>query len=198
MSYYYNYYIGYRKDGKYYPWGPYDANGKLSPAVWKSRSFASDLHDRFFLIEEKEISNELRTEFEYEDWTGEKSVEVRCLAAKDLPDGSFIKTGYFLIEDVVQYEKYHDSFDLFYKSLPPQVYVAKMDHELKFGPNKPKKDELGEEYTEPNASDYMYYAYPDYDSEEYEAYILRHYVNNLEDYSLLKDGVEWVILETEG
>ena len=68
MSYYYNYYVGYKKDGKIYPWGPYNANGKLEPMVSRSRSFASDLHEEFYAVSDKEVSEELRKEFEYEDW----------------------------------------------------------------------------------------------------------------------------------
>ena len=66
-----------------------------------------------------------------------------------------------------------------------------------FGKNKPKKDCAGIEYTEPNASDYMYYAYPDYHSKEYEAFILRELAEALRDYNMPKD-VKYVILETEG
>ena len=38
MSYYYNYYIGYKKDNKIYPLGPYDCNGNLKPVISKSSS----------------------------------------------------------------------------------------------------------------------------------------------------------------
>ena len=200
MSYYYNYYIGYKKDGKIYPWGPYTANHELMPAICRSASFASDLHEDFYNMGDDLISAELREAFSYDDGYGGKEYErVRYLPVKELPKGSYIRRGYFLISDVEAYEKEDDHtwFDGFYKHLTPQVYAAKLENQLKFGPNKPKKNEYGEFYTEPNASDYMYYAYPDYESKEYECSILRRFVGVLEDYDL-GDGVEYVILETEG
>lgn len=59
MSYYYNYYLGYKKDGKFYPMAPYDRKGKLESILWKSRSFASDLHEDFRIIKNEDISDEL-------------------------------------------------------------------------------------------------------------------------------------------
>lgn len=190
MSYYYNYYIGYRKDGKFYPWGPYDAEGNLKPIVSKSASFASDLHESFSLIKKEEVSEELRKNFEYEDW----QEGVKYCSVDHLPRGSFIKTGYFLIDEVKAYEG-KEWFDGFSDILSPQIYAAKMAHEMTFGKNQPQKDVEGFEYTEPNASDYMYYAYPDYNSKEYEAFVLRECVDALEDW---RNDKEYVILETEG
>lgn len=198
MSYYYNYYIGYKKDEKIYPWGPYNANGKLEPMISRSRSFVSDLHEEFYTVSEKEISEELRKEFEYEDWDKVKRFDVKYLSEKDLPVGSYIKTGYFLIKDVQAYEddKYNN-FEGFYDILSPEIYAAKLQHEMMFGKNQPIKDNDGYEYTEPNASDYMYYAYPDYDTKEYESFVLRQLIEALRDYHT-EDRVEYVVLETEG
>lgn len=197
MSYYYNYYIGYRKDGKIYPWGPYDANGSLHPVVCNSRSFASDLYENFEMVDEKCISDELRKAFAYTDWEGNERIEVKYLPAKELPHGSYVRSGYYLIDDVARYEE-SDSlfFDGFFDRLSPQVYAAKLENQLKFGENKPKVDEDGDMYTEHNASDYMFYAYPDYQSREYEAWIIDTMVEALTSYKL--QDVEYVILETEG
>ncbi|MBR3673995.1 MAG: hypothetical protein IKN65_06955 [Clostridia bacterium] len=198
MSYYYNYYIGYKKDGKIYPWGPYNANGKLKPMISRSRSFASDLHEEFYTVSEEESSEELRKEFEYEDWDKVKHLDVKYLSEKDLPVGSYIKTGYFLIKDVQAYEddKYNN-FEGFYDILSPEIYAAKLQHEMMFGKNQPIKDDEGYEYTKPNASDYMYYAYPDYNTKEYESFILRQLIEALRDYHMW-NRVEYVVLETEG
>ena len=194
---YCNYYIGYRKDGKIYPWGPYTADGKLKSAVSRSSSFASELYREFQDIPDGEISEELRREFEWEDYGGHKVMNVEYLSEKDLPSGSFVKTGYFLIDDVKSYEKdEYDEFDGFYDVLSPSVYAAKLQHEITFGKNKPEKDIEGYEYTEPNASDYMYYAYPDYKSREYEAFILRQLIDALRS-CRLGDDIEYVILKTE-
>ena len=133
MSYYYNYYIGYRKDGKIYPWGPYDAKGSLRPMICSSKSFASDLHEEFYTISEKQASEELCKEFEYETWEGTKRLDVKYLSEKDLPKGSFIKTGYFLIKDVQAYENDENGdFEGFYDVISPEVYAAKLQYEMMF------------------------------------------------------------------
>ena len=198
MSYYYNYYIGYKKDGKIYPWGPYNANGKLEPMVSRSRSFASDLHKEFYPVSDEEVSEELRKEFEYEDWNEAKRLDVKYLSENDLPTGSYIRTGYFLIKDVEAYANdEHGNFEGFYDVISPEVYAAKLQHEMMFGKNQPKKYDEGYEYTEPNASDYMYYAYPNYETKEYESFILRQLIEALCEYHA-EGNVEYVVLETEG
>ena len=198
MSYYYSYYIGYKKDGKIYPWGLYNAKGKLEPVISRSRSFASSLYENFHLVREKQVSEELRKEFEYEDdWTETKQIDVKYLLEKELPTGSYIKTGYFLIKDVEAYKNNKYNFEGFFDVVSPEIYAAKLQHEMIFGKNQPKVDvEEGYEYTEPNASDYMYYAYPDYNTEEYESFILRQAIDALRDYSM--ENVEYVVLEIEG
>lgn len=195
MSYYYNYYIGCKKDGKIYPWGPYTADGKLRPIICRSRSFASDLHDYFRYVSEEEMSDELREEFEYEDWNGIKRVEVKYISENELPNDDFIKRGYFLINDVKVKAYKGDFYDDFDDPISPEIYAAKLQHELTFGKNQPKKDCEGNDYIEPNASDYMYYAYPDYRTKEYESHILRQTLEALRTYT---DDVEFIVLETEG
>lgn len=200
MSYYYQYYIGYEdiQTGIIYPYGPYTCQEKLKPVVEKSHSFASDLHDEFVPIPSGCVSTELRKEFEYEDWQGNKQFEVKYLKFEDLPNGDYIVKGYFPIDDVQAWEQIGDD-DLFYHRITPQIYAAMMQKELTFGKNQPEKDEEGFEYTKPNASDYMYYAVPNYCSKEYEAFQLRETVNMLYDYDFFADdNKKIVILETEG
>ena len=200
MSYYYKYYIGYEDvlTGIIYPYGPYTSEGKLKPVVEKSRSFASDLHNNFVPIPSGCTSTELRKEFEYEDWQGNKQFDVKYLKLEDLPDGDYILKGYFLIDDVQAWEQ-GDCDDLFYHVISPHIFAEKMRRELTFGKNQPKKDEDGFDCTEPNASDYMYYAVPNYCSKEYEAFQIREAVNMLYDYDFfVDDNKRIVILETEG
>ncbi len=200
MSYYYNYYIGYidLEDGKIYPLGPYNSKGSLCAVISRSRSFASDLHEVFYHVPEDKISEPLREKFEGENWEEETAVDVRYLPVEELPSKSFIRSGYFLIDEVKAYESDEDGwFDGFSNPISPDVYAAKLQHEMMFGKNKPEKDCEGEEYTPPNASDYMYYAYPDYSSREYEAHILKCAVESLESYNL-PYGTKCVILEDEG
>lgn len=191
MSYYYNYYIGYKKDNKIYPFAPYDVNGKLYSFISDSRSFASDLYEDFYRVEEEQISDELRKFFSYKNYKNEEVVEVKYLPVKDLPKGSFIKTGYFLIDEVARYERTEET-DEFSTPLTPQIYAAKLLNEVMLG--KKKNEDKDEE--EHNASEYMYYAYPDYNSKEYDAFLLRSVAGNF-DFGI-PDGAELVILEDEG
>lgn len=199
MSYYYTYYVGYKKDNKLYPYGPYTSDGKLRPVRSVSRSFSSYLYQDFYDMAPEQISDELRKEFEYENFKGEKVVDVKWLPLKELPNESYIKTGYFLIKDVAQYEadEHKDTYDLFYDQLSPTVWAAKAQNELKFGKPAPQFDCEGEPFEVHSASEYMFYAYPDYYSEEYEAAVLRTAADALRDWCM-PDDIEMVILETEG
>lgn len=203
MSWYYTYYVGFEREGKIYPLGPYNVEGKLCSVISKSRSFASDLHNRFYDISKEMVSEEFKNEFlKYAE--GDEEEELRDLSLlsylpiSELPTGDYIKRGYFLIEEVEDYES--DSDDA-YMSPPisPTVYAKKMEKEFRFGPNKPEKDEYGNEYTEPNASDYTYYAYPDYNSEEYESEKIRNAAYRLYDvYNCEKNGIRLVAILSQG
>ena len=199
MSWYVSYYLGYKKDGKIYPLGPYDCNNKLHSFIYRSRSFASDLYKRFYPVSDDAITDELRKEFEYEDWNGEKAIDVKYLELSDLPRGDFIRSGYFLIDDIEQYQREKDTYDLFYDHLDSATYAMKMESELKFGVPKPKKDDNGWEIEQHSCGEYAFFSYPDYSSEAYEAFLIRYMVEAFEYFDgKLKDDAEIVILETEG
>jgi len=197
MSYYYQYFIGYEKNQKIYPYGPYDCNGKLKPVVEKSRSFASNLHDSFFTVINEQISEELRKEFEYEDYLGEKKVDIKYLPFCNLPNGEYIVKGYFLIEDIQAWKQGGDD-SLFYNVIDAHTYNELMKKELVFGKNQPEKDDEGFEYTIPNASDYIYDAIPNYNSKEYEAELIRQVGLMLFDEYELSQKYNLVIIESEG
>lgn len=196
MSYYYCYYIGYEKDGLIYPLGPYDAFGKLHPTVCRSRSFASSLHDEFERLPVEKASEDLKKEFTYEDWNGEQKFECKFLPLSELPKGSYIKSGYFLTEDVVAYIRDPYDFDGFYECVDPVVYIAMVENELKFGKRKPEKDCEGNEYRPHSASDFMFYAYPDWHSEEFEAQAIRNEADAL--WTSKISNCKLIVLETEG
>ena len=203
MSYYYHYYVGYMtEDGMVYPLGPYDCFGQLHSAVWRSRSFASDLHEDFYGLDKKAYSDKLKQEFSYKDWEGtERLQDVRYLPLTELGSGDFIKRGYFLIEDVGAFEDAGRSFwdfDGFYDRLSPEVYAAKAANETRFGKPEKKYDAEGEEITPHSAAEYMYYAYPDYNCREYEVAQLKSVANAVSEFADTPKGATIVILETEG
>lgn len=197
MSYYYCYTIGIMdKEDKIKPFGPYDANGNLKYVIEKSRSFASDLHEDFYEVKKEQITDELRKQFSYKEWDGKEIFEVKYLPIENLTTKSYLKKGYFLIDDVQAWEQGGDD-SLFCNMITPEVYAEKMRNELTFGKNQPKEDEYGNKYTEPNASDYMYYAVIDYNSKEYEAEQIRNVAVILENYNM-PEGSKLVALEVEG
>ena len=197
MSYYYCYTIGIMdKEDKIKPFGPYDANGNLKYIIEKSRSFASDLHEDFYEVKKEQITEELRKQFSYKEWDGKEKLEVKYLPIENLTTKSYLKKGYFLIDDVQAWEQGGDD-SLFCGMITPEVYAEKMRNELTFGKNQPKEDEYGNKYTESNASDYMYYAAIDYNSKEYEAEQLHNAAAILESYDM-PEGSKLVALEVEG
>lgn len=200
MSYYYYYYIGYQKDGKIYPWGPYTADGKLKPVLSKSRSFASDLYKFFYSFDKSAASDELKKEFACCFEPDNKYFSLHYLPVNQLPTGSAIRRGYFLIEDVEAYEEMLASgeidylFDGFYDKMSPVTFAARIVNDVMGGYKKDPEDEEGRR----PASDYMYYAYVDYKSVEYEANFITSICEALTDYGVLPEGAKPVIIEDEG
>lgn len=209
MSWYVDYYIGYRtKEGKIYPLGHYDCFGNLHSVLTKSRSFASDLWERFDQITLEETTDEIRRNFpkgniySWEPLSDEEAAKLPpwCfwMYLKDLPKGSYFKQGYFLQEDISAYERDEGYFDGFYHMLTAAEYARKMEAELKFGVPKPKKDEEGNEEVVYSCGEYSFYIYPDYDSQEYEAAEIRSAAETYEYMSDLPKDSELVVLQTNG
>ena len=156
----YSYYIGFKKDGKIYPLGLYNSFFTLCPVLQRSENFASKLHERFNLIKENMYSDELKKEFE-----GISFLEY--LPVDELPLDTYIKSGYFLIEEVKKFEESKDDFFEFSEFLLPRFYAAKLQMEMMFG-----FKESAEKRGEKSVADYMFYTYPDYRSEEFEARLI--------------------------
>ena len=201
MSWYTTTYVGIQdKDGKIYPFGPYDAWGNLHYIYSHSRSFTSDINEEFYPIKEEMISDELRKEFEWLNDPEDDCLKqyFEYLPYDEIPKGNYIKSGYCLIEQIKNYLDDAGYFEGFYSVLTPTEYAMRLENELKFGPPKPKKDSYGEEYTEPSMSEYSYFTWPDYNCREWEAYLMRRAIGLLEDYKLKDEGYKYVIIKTEG
>lgn len=231
MSYDFHYYIGCRipeKDGKYryHPLGAFSPKGEFLDVLTRSRNSASNLYQDFYSLDEDEMSDELKRAYmttvtdNTDEWDATKykkepySKGFKYLPVTELPHGSFMQTGYFLISDVSRYEEekqqYGDKvydFDGFYEKLSPVVYAAKLQAEITTGNGMIKYSNLEADDTDyegydnetgHKASDFMYYAYPDFSSPEYEASILRHEASIYEFVTGIPDDAERIILETEG
>lgn len=206
MSWYVSYYLGYKtKEGKIYPLYPFDSFGHLRPIVEKSRSFASDLWEMFDRVTLEETTEELNKQFLsgdiyafHHDEGKEEPPWCFWLDPDELPVGSFIKKGYFLQDDISAYERHDNSWDGFYHMLTVDEYLRKMESEIKFGKQAPKKDIEGNECECYSCGDYAYYAYPDYDSKEYEAFMIREAIDAVSYASDLPEGCKIIILQTNG
>ena len=206
MSWYVDYYIGYRtKEGKIYPLGHFDRFGNLHAVLTKSGSFSSELWKRFDRITLEETTDEIKKHFPKGDiynW-GEKPEEELppwCfwMYLEDLPKGSYLKKGYFLQDDIAEYERDDGYFDGFYHMLTPAEYARKMEAELKFGVPKPKKDAEGYEIEVHSCGEYSFYVYPDYESEEYETSVIRDAAGVYEFITDIPNGSKLVVLQTNG
>lgn len=188
MSYYYNYYLGYIDGDKIYPFGPYNSFGTLCPIIHRTMNFASYLHTKFSKVQESSISEELRNSFERKNWKGEKFVDVSYLSLEELPVGNYIKSGYFLIDEVKKFEEEDDEFFEFSEILSSHFYAAKLQNEMTFGSNS---------NDEKSASHYMFYTYPDYKSEEFEARMIYSAAESLLAYEKSIKRENLVVLEFE-
>ena len=206
MSWYTSYFCGIQApDNKIYPLGPFDNKGNLKYVLEKSRSFETGINESFtkltadmwtdelekalLHVADPEMTNEAR-EFLHE--------YTSYCPIKDLPTGDWIKRGYYLIDQIQTYEENDGDYEVFYDSISPEVYVRRMEQELKFGPPKPRKNEFGDEYTPHSCAEYSYFCYPDYNCVERDAFELRKMGNILIEDWELKDGWQKVAVLTEG
>ena len=172
MSVYYDYFLGYQKeDNKIYPLGIYDCFNKIHPVYSHTRSMGNGLDNYFWDLPKEKCSTELkealRLDFDEDNpfgWLG-----VRYLTLDEMPDGNFLKTGYFLIEDIQRFLKNKDTYELG-ECLTDNEYLMKLENEIKFGEPYVDKDE--KEYTY-NCRDYYKFSYIDYHSKNYISHIIR-------------------------
>lgn len=187
MAEYHFYYIGWMdREEHIYPLGPYDCNGVLRPVIAKSRSFMSDLYEDFWYVQDKMVTDELRQKFAYKDYNGEEVMpDLRYIKISNLGSGDFVKRGYYLTDDVQMY-LLHDAptDEIFFERLAPEVYAAKYQTEISLGKKQTNEDDAGEdEYTvQRSVTDFMYFAYPDYHSKEYETHQLLLAADMFEDF----------------
>ena len=205
MSCYYNYYLGYELDGKIYPYGMYDNRGKIHPVVSRSsRTFASMLHDGFEPVPDEKASEQLKQEFTNCNWTGRGWLSVRYSYLSDMPSGDWIKSGYFLTEDVMRFielkgdggiDLWSETDDMLYEMITPEAFAVKMKSELENGMPEPTYDCEGVELPNHSYKEYTFYAIPDYWCMEYEAFLLREVAY---EYYGLPDEAKLVALLYEG
>lgn len=185
MSWYYNYSLGYKQDGKIYPLFPFDKDGKLKNILSLSRSFEHGLNELFERIPDEMLSEEIIEQFDYyykidkEDRNNYDCVFYADIKA--LPEGDYIKSNYYLLDDIERYLRRDEEGvylgDLFYDYIPKDVYAIKLQQELIFGKPTPQYDCEGNELETHSCRDYAYFTYPQYDSIEYDAFVIREFAD---------------------
>lgn len=204
MSWYTNFYLAYQtKEGKIYPYGPFDYKNDYKCIHSTSRSFTTELKNNFDQVTEDQLSKELIDNIYGIDISELDICNKKCMGVckvSDLPkENDFIKSGYFLIRDIKQYKEDNDSYNLFYERLDPDMYIIKLENEQKFGIQKEAVNEYGETYTPHQCRDYTYFMYPDYNCMEYELFKIKLIINTLDGYLYnIPEGAEMVIFKTEG
>ena len=205
MSWDTNFYITYQtKDGIIHPYGPFDYSGDYKCVHWTSRSFTTDLKEYFEPVTREQLSQELIDAIYNVDidknGTYYESPYWGICPLDALPKGDYIKSGYFLIEDIQKYQEDNDAYDLFYDYLDSITYARKLENELKFGKPTEKENEWGEKYIPNSCADYSFFCYPDYSCKEYEVYMIKTIVYAM--YSEYLDNIpkdaKIVIFKTEG
>lgn len=169
MSIYYSFYLGKQDDDKIVPVGPFDESGKLVPCLFCCGE-TYGLRDYFIKTDKSILSDRFDNFDEFED--------IYVCAYNELPNDSFVKSGYYLIDDVERYKNDESLIywgEIFYDHLSPEAYAAKMTSEIAVGPPRPYKDEFGNEIRPHSVADYMYFTYIDYASKEY----LSHEIKNI-------------------
>lgn len=159
------------------PDGRWKKTGKIrKPLTIETRcaSFAYDIDEEFYECSEDEFSEELKNAFYNLDWNNNRVFDrtLKSLSFEELfkLDDNYIKKGYFLVEDIAEYEKTGDSEGLFYTGISPLEYSNLAAKQIK---RSTYKDEYGDEYVKYGWEDYMYYAYPDYQCKEYIVHVLK-------------------------
>lgn len=164
MSTYYSYYIGYiDTNNKLHAYGPYDRFGNLEPVIWRSRSYASDMFREFSAADIDMLDEELKKKFVYD--SGDRTYcTLYYLSMSLLPSGSYIKDGYFLMEEISEYLETNSLSIFEYSNKFSITHYAK---ELEMAVKNNDENRISE------LKQYTYFSYPDYTCEEYESFVIR-------------------------
>lgn len=193
MSRDYYYYLAYRtKDNKIIPFDLKTLDGRYRP-IYHHCSSNDPIYEYF---KDFRPTDDIDPTFERqmipdedEDWVGYHSNGIAWTYPELLTDELPIKSGYFLIDDVLEYQtnKYYTD-GMFESMISPEVYAQLVSRQLEFGYIEE------ENYYSKNASDYMYFSAVDYECHDYVGYHLRIIADRLHDYDDKEDGREVIIV----
>ena len=193
------YYLGYRKDNKIYPLGPFTSDGEYHHVLYRCRE--SHLLNYFRHVSDAETFDKSF----YDKCFVEKGIDIDynsinslCLSIvdyKNLPQKYiYIKQGYYLRDDIKEFEDTGDAYCLCDGLTLPE-YTRKLEVELKQVNNTILlSPTIDDKYT---CADYSYYMYENKDCEEYELAQIHKALNMLgiEDYDLSYNGCDIVVIQ---
>ena len=185
MSTYYSYYLGYRTtDEKVHIYGPYDKFGNVECIFCRSRSFASQIYQDFIRIRAEKIGDDIIKDFmKVYDTTyiDRYEMNINYMLLDDLPSTDYIKSYFVPVDDALYYLnkiKEEDDYEniYFHKKYTIEEYALATNNAIRENDEKKIKE----------LSDYVYFSYPDYNSKEYESFLVQNYI---------KDSVELYEME---
>ena len=203
-----NFYIGFIQDGKFYLSGPCTADGTIHPVISEIDCDNDDYPiDRYFSrIGEDDADDDLVKALSYRNSDGENVFDVCYCPVSGLPNGSFIRKGYFLCSDVAAYldlmnleSKTNGEWDcadmdgLFEVMIEPEVYASALKNEMLLS-EVPDILLSGRR----SMADFMYFAYPDANAIEYKAYQLRKEAARLDNAGHKEGRIPIVVMQRCG
>jgi len=198
MGYWHNIYLGYSKDGKVFPLGPYDAKGRIYPIYTYRHIWAGEnrLHDQMehVLPTDQEVSDELRNVLAYETYEGKTIYpDMRMIALDNLPALPIMSSGYVPIAQVEGYESFGGDPD-FYPVYTPMIYAEKLRGEMNGIPAQPVEGE--DEAPRESMRDFMFYQWVDRNTLAYDIHKVREVARVFEDAPILVGTKGIVVIET--
>lgn len=142
---------------------------KRMPCAIMTRCESSmyDLDDVFQQADESDFTDEMKKAFMETTWEGEdyfdpSLMEISLEDLRKLSD-DYIKRGYYLTNQIDEYEREGDS-DVLLDHIGANEYANLCAKQIK---QSVVENEWGEKYTKYGYEDYMYYAFPDYYCKEW-------------------------------
>lgn len=196
MSTYYDFTVALldKKTNKleFFPGVTYEDGDVVRPRSIHYRSSSFMPRDYFYNymhpVSEDMLTEELRAAFTVEGWNGQDHLleSIHWISYDEFMkcNSNYIKTGYFLVEDVKAFLQGADTEELFYDNLPAAVYADMCARKISA---REVEDSEGCKHVQRGWEDYMYFAYPDLDGEAYLTHTLKVLLNSYHDWTYSRD-----------
>ena len=171
MSTYYLFYLGYttNEDDKVHLFGPFDKFGKKHPMVVRSRSFIYEMDKEFAPLNEENMGDDVKEAFGYKmPYEDKVRYGLHYLKANELPDPNYIRSGYFLLDEVIAATGEDDPYETYFTEwYSPTEYSMRLSNAVM----KDDKDEIA------RLKEFVFFSYPDYCSKDYISSLIYQYIS---------------------